>query len=201
MTKIYDVMGSLLYEDSKPSNDSTVGGAIDKGVDMRFAQLSQMNLIGLDLSYGKLTGACFVSSNLANVNCQDANLVGADFTDASLKNADLRWADLRGANLQGCDLSGADLFRADLRGANITNAKLAGATLGGANLDNTRIYASLGLINIKDRGVYEEAKIELWASMGFRIEKISQQKLWASGQLWESLLVLRKKDDKEVKNG
>ena len=201
MAKIFDVVGNLLHEDNKLSYEMTVRGAIDKGINMRFAQLSQKTLKGLDLSYGKLTGACFVSSNLSKADCKDVDLSGADFACANLKGADIRWGNLRGANLSGADFSDADLFKADLRGANLTNAKFTGARMDEANLDNARVYVSSYDFKVDSPNIYEEAKIELWAHLGFRIEKISWKKLWASGELWEHILVLKKKTGGEENNG
>lgn len=201
MTKIFDVMGNLLYESSSLMDETTIRNAIGEGTDLKFAHLSQRNLQGLDLSYCKLVGARFVSANMSGTECVDADFAGADFTCANLRGANLRWANLRGANLRAADLSGADLYKADLRGANITRAKLAGDRLDGAKLENARIYASVDDFKVTSNKVYEEAKLEFWALMGLKVEKISWGKLWASGDLWEYLLVLKNKYDKEINNG
>lgn len=201
MAKIVDVMGNLLYESGSLMDETTICNAIGDGADLKFAHLSQRNLQGLELSYGKLVGARFISANMSETECMDADFSGADFTCANLRGANLRWANLRGANLVAADLSGADLYKADLRGANITRTKLAGARLDGAKLDNARIYASVDDFKVTSHKVYEEAKLEFWALMGLKVEKISWGKFWASGDLWEYLLVLKDKDDKEGKNG
>lgn len=201
MAKIYDTMGSLIYEDDKIIDTSTIKAAQEKGVDMSFAHFSQRDFRGLDLSCSKLIGVRFISANLANTDCTDANLTGSDFTCANLSGANLRGANLRGANLRSADLSGADLFGADLRGANITKARLAGARLYKTKMDGARIYASVRDFNVSSPDIYEEAKIELWAYRGFGVKKISWGKLWASGELWNSLLILKEQGDNEENNG
>jgi hypothetical protein len=71
-----------------------------------------------DLTYANLTDANLRGADLTDADLRDANLTYANLTDA-----DLRRADLRGANLTDANLIGADLARADLRGVDPKIAK------------------------------------------------------------------------------
>ena len=56
-------------------------------------------------------------ANLRGADLQDADLRGADLQGAYLRGAYLLGADLQGANLLGADLQDADLLGAYLQGA------------------------------------------------------------------------------------
>lgn len=94
------------------------------GVDLSFANLSQIDLREADLSRAVFIGANLERANLEFANLYGANLENADLTDACLFYANLRRAKLCNANLKG----------ADLRSANLTDAKLTGADLSDADL-------------------------------------------------------------------
>jgi hypothetical protein len=69
------------------------------------------------LSNARLNGA-----NLNWADLSDANLRGADLSNARLNGANLNGADLSDANLRGSDLSNARLSRADLSGVKLSFA-------------------------------------------------------------------------------
>lgn len=85
----------------------------------RRAQLTHIEMDGLDLANRNLSEAIFSGSSLVG-----ATLYGTDLTMASLY-----CADLRGANLEA-----ANLTRADMRGASLKGASLSYATLDGADM-------------------------------------------------------------------
>ncbi len=90
------------------------------GADLRYADLSGVNLIKADLS-----GADLHYVNLSKANLIVADLSGADLSKAALIEAALVEADLKGANLSGAHLDNADLSGANLRGAhNLTQKQL-----------------------------------------------------------------------------
>ena len=89
-------------------------------------QCVQNNLVG---PYAKLPGADLRYGNLSGIDLASANLSYADLRFADLNGADLSGADLRFADLSGADLSGADLSRAVLFYATLRNANLTGAEL------------------------------------------------------------------------
>lgn len=59
--------------------------------------------------------------DLRDANLSEMDLCNADLRGADLRNANLDDADLRGANLSGTNLDNADLCGANLRDANLGN--------------------------------------------------------------------------------
>src|SRR5258708_4956741 len=82
--------------------------------DLEEADLSEMDLIGVNLSRAQLHGTTFFETQL------DV----ADLSEADLGIADFRGADLSGAAFHGSDLGGANLSRADLSSTNFRRASL-----------------------------------------------------------------------------
>jgi uncharacterized protein YjbI with pentapeptide repeats len=118
-------------------------GAILRGADFQYANLSHSDLSYSDISSTNLKGANLQYANLKGANLQYANLKGANLQCANLKGANLQCANLKGANLQyahlsnnlaGANLIGVSLMGIDLHGANLAGANLAGANLMCANL-------------------------------------------------------------------
>lgn len=95
------------------------GERIFINANLRCAELRELNLSGINLSWAKLRAA--------------------DLSLANLKGADLTAADLSQANLSQTDLSGANLTLADLSGAKLDETNLSGACLRGANLNGTNL--------------------------------------------------------------
>jgi uncharacterized protein YjbI with pentapeptide repeats len=90
---------------------------------LRRADLSHANLVGIILTYANLNQTNLSYANLMRANLMRANLyraflTGADLTGAYLIDADLREADLNNGKLQGADLSDAHLSGANLKGTN-----------------------------------------------------------------------------------
>lgn len=114
------------------------------GRDLRFASLSEANLMKANMRSTILQGANLSSANLQRANLSGAvldgaSLVFAELNDAilfraKLSNADLIGAGLRGADLRETKLQSAQLIGARLQGANLARADLRGAHLGGAKL-------------------------------------------------------------------
>ena len=98
--------GKVIHSGDFKSMKELVLDAINKGANLRYA-------------------------NLGGANLRYANLGGADLRHASLEGADLEGADLGGAHLGGADLGGAHLGGADLGGAHLGGANLEGAYLWG----------------------------------------------------------------------
>ena len=96
------------------------------------SELERVDLRGAELNDLNLPKVCFAHANLA----------GAILRRANLSNATLLETTLRGTNLSNADLREADLTRAlldgaILRGADLSNAKLEDAHLAGVIADNT----------------------------------------------------------------
>jgi uncharacterized protein YjbI with pentapeptide repeats len=91
------------------------------------ADLSKMNLEGLDFTGGQLSKAVMVGTNFTK-----ATLKGADLSEADLFGATLSFANLQNANLSSAVLRGASLRGANLTKANLTDADLRGGVVFGA---------------------------------------------------------------------
>ncbi|HTJ80879.1 MAG TPA: pentapeptide repeat-containing protein, partial [Polyangiaceae bacterium] len=101
--------------------------------DFTGANLSKMDLRGIDLE-----GAFLESADLSG-----ANLSGARLKDVVLSRANLAGANLSGADLTRANLGRAKLVKADLSSANLTEAildscDLTGATLSRATMDKAQ---------------------------------------------------------------
>jgi hypothetical protein len=126
--------------------------------DLSKADLTDLDLIGVNLNKANLYSARLNKSRLNTADLHDANLFhailnGADLSDANLSEAVLNGAylsktnltranmpktDLRGALLSTANLSKANLFQANLYFSNLFGANLTEAVLAEANLYGTR---------------------------------------------------------------
>jgi uncharacterized protein YjbI with pentapeptide repeats len=86
-----------------------IGDRFFINANLRCAQLSELCLENIDLSYAKL--------NLANLS------------STNLSKANLMVVQMQSANLSCCNLSKSQLVRANLSGANLSDANLKGADL------------------------------------------------------------------------
>ncbi|WP_449419155.1 pentapeptide repeat-containing protein [Phormidium nigroviride] len=108
------------------------------GVNLRKTCLTDISLIGINLSSANLEDSLLMRNFLTNANLSSANLKDVNLSDSYLMNASLSKANLRDADLHSTDLTGADLTYADLTGADLTYAKLIGANLSEAKLNNIK---------------------------------------------------------------
>ena len=76
---------------------------------IKIDELQQEDYSRLDLRYAELPGVFLVGANLSGVNLFGANLVGAVLNDAELIAGDLSDADLTGTDLSDSNLTGANL--------------------------------------------------------------------------------------------
>jgi uncharacterized protein YjbI with pentapeptide repeats len=143
---------------------------VRKGESLTGADLSEIDLSGVDFSPKEYGGPCEKPAYLDKADLYKANLNGADLrcaeiSKANLKHAYLFDADLSGASLNGAnlsctylrraklqaDLSEAELIRADLKEADLSWAKLNGAKLRGANLSKANLVeAKLNGADLRD---------------------------------------------------
>ena len=108
-------------------------------VDLRHADMRNVEFVGEGLRYADLSGANMRRSVLRNADLRNAkldyaNLIVSDFSGANLRRASFHGADMRFMNLSGADLKNADLSGADLRHSNLSGALLNGAVLDGADM-------------------------------------------------------------------
>jgi uncharacterized protein YjbI with pentapeptide repeats len=116
------------------------------GADLKadITQRLKVSLRDADLSNANLVSVNLVRADLSNANLTQANLRGAYLNQAKLKGANLNSADLTGAYLNGADLTktqfryGGEFRSVDLRGANLKGANLHGANLEGTNLEGAK---------------------------------------------------------------
>ena len=105
-------MRESALKDQKNVDEASLGEVDDfvmaylRGVDLRGAYLSRVdlfsaNLVAADLRGADLGGANLCNADLTKADLSCANLFGADLSDAGLGGADLRGADLREADLSG----------------------------------------------------------------------------------------------------
>lgn len=148
------------WKANNPDIRPNLSFATGKGIIIRDAKLSGVDLSRADLSRADLSRADLIGANLREANFNEAylskaELIGADLSEADLSSADLIGANLIGTNLSGAKLNGADLSKANLRGTDLSGAKLIGAKLSGANLSGAKLIganlsgAHLGGANFK----------------------------------------------------
>ena len=101
--------------------------------------ISQVYLIGANLSGANLSGGSFIAYSLI-----DADLSGADLSGADLSDGWFIGANFIGANLSGANLFYSDLSYANFTGADLSNAVLLDANLDGANLDGATMTCIYG---------------------------------------------------------
>lgn len=124
------------------------------------ADLSNLDLRGVDLSdadlaYTTLCGSKFRRANLRNALIADADLSGADFSGADLSRARLYESSLRNCKFRKAILSDAVMFWSNISGADFSYAQLMGTDLcgvedpAGANFDHSVMgWTILGDINL-----------------------------------------------------
>lgn len=111
-----------------------VGDRYFVNANLRCANLSQLCLENIDLSYAKLNLADLRGTNLNKANLAAAQMQSANLSGSNLHKSQLVRANLAGANLSNANLQGADLTNADFSNADLTNADLRGANLGKVDL-------------------------------------------------------------------
>jgi len=144
-------------------------------LDLRKANLNQLELAQVDLSSADLSEASLIRTNLDGARLLRAKLANAILRGSNLKGADLSWANLRGSqlgsehslltemrnsgksgiplsdylltiiSLDTANLEGATLERSDLRDTNLQSVIFTDANLRGADLRN----ANLATANLK----------------------------------------------------
>jgi uncharacterized protein YjbI with pentapeptide repeats len=112
-------------------------------VDLREAQLFQIDFSNTNLRSARLDRARLISANLLNATLDNSSLFAADLSRATLTDARLTEANLRTATLSGAAMIMADLSRADLVHTTLRETDLSGAQLSGANLANTNLNRAL----------------------------------------------------------
>ena len=123
-----------------------------QGASLDGVLLNDAVLRGIDLKYANLSDAQLKNADLSGADLRHSNFSGADLFSANLSGADLRGADfsnstLNAANLQNTKLEGAIFFNAKLAHANLNNSyanktDFTCANLSGARLKNVDFFKS-----------------------------------------------------------
>ena len=113
-----------------------------EGLYLAGADLSDLNLAGMDLHGIVLTPREYEFANSLPPDITDTKLSGANLRRANLKGAELGHVDLANADLRGADLEGTLLYRSDLTQANLLGANLRGAVLDEACLVKANLWAA-----------------------------------------------------------
>ncbi len=87
--------------------------------------------------------ADFKEANLSGMDLYGVDLRGADFGQADLSGTNLSYADFQGADLSGANLCSANLKNADFRNAKLRNTNLKGVLLSQADLDGAYLPDTL----------------------------------------------------------
>ncbi|EDN7819938.1 hypothetical protein GQP22_14800 [Listeria monocytogenes] len=130
------------------------------------ANLSNIDLNGIDLS----------GSNLERAYLKNTNLTGANLSNVNMQSTYLRGVNFEEACLTGADLSNATLHCTNLRGANLIGANLSGANLSYADLNwiNWRDVVSLTVIAVqinttrKNNQITYIKELEIWTTGCFQ---------------------------------
>lgn len=117
-----------------------------RGINFKYAVLKNANLGGANLSYcnferADLSRAVLDSANLLGAkmlcaNMEGASLKGCNFEDPAGTRANMEGALMKSVNLEGSHMAGVNLRVANLKNANLQNCDLRGAVLAGADLEN-----------------------------------------------------------------
>jgi uncharacterized protein YjbI with pentapeptide repeats len=114
-----------------------IGDRFFINANLRCAQLAELCLENIDLSYAKLNLANLSGTNLSKANLTAAQMPAANLSSSNLSRSQLIRANLAGANLSDANLRGADLSYADLSNVCLNGADLRGANLGKVDLRKT----------------------------------------------------------------
>lgn len=114
---------------------------------LRFANLKNSYLYGIDLGKANLQEAKLEGAELIVVSLQRAEMQGAVLKNAKLSIVDLTGAISYGVNLEGATfhhgwLDGINLTDAELKNAKLSSTTLNGAILQGATLENARLLGA-----------------------------------------------------------
>ncbi|MFK7984839.1 MAG: DUF2169 domain-containing protein [Sandaracinaceae bacterium] len=118
-----DVSGSTFaacYADRARFN-----GAIAKGADFSFSDMTRAAFAEADLEDAKLMGCLLRQARFDGATLTGASLIRSDLFEARFEGTDLRGADLRGTSLYGAELLAANLKSTELELADVANTRLA----------------------------------------------------------------------------
>ena len=102
--ELKNIYGTIIYRDCVSTNKELVEQAIKNSINLRMAQLDNMDLSGVDFSSVDLTNATFINTligkaNFSNSILENVNFYKADISYAIFDNTNLENADFNNTNL------------------------------------------------------------------------------------------------------
>lgn len=113
---------------------------------LKFVDISDLSLRGVDLSQADFTGSNLTNVDMSNGTFTSCCFFACDLRNSNLEKANFRRADFRGAYVAGANLSGADLDSADLREGKIMQRNSDGGLDNrkrGMNLEENRSWSAI----------------------------------------------------------
>lgn len=174
--------GQTLYTDDrelvytqmagKYLRNAQLSGMDLQGIDFRDCNLSEANFEGANLSGCKFDNADLTKANLRNAILNGASLKKCNLEYSNLEYASMQRVNLEDANLQKTwaprvDLTGSYLVRANLSAANVSNAmvrdvEFRNTRIGGANVTGVD-FSGNRLLDVNHMGVFETG---FWSTSG-----------------------------------
>ncbi len=116
-----------------------------KGLDLRFADLTEASAVRVDFSGADLRGASLVRTDLRGATFDaETQLAGCDLSGSDLRFAQLAGVDLREVTLDAdTSFEDANLVTANPQGLDLSRVKLTGADLSEANLEGTTLFQTI----------------------------------------------------------
>ena len=149
----------------------------DEILDLRDAELMNMNLENVNLAEADLKKANLSFTNFKNANFAFSNLDSAIFSFANFEGANFSAAHLENAYLEDANLIGTRFSGANLKNARLANSNLKNAYLADANLEGT-ILSAANFRNANLSSVTYDQKImwKLVKATGFSLKKLWSQR-------------------------
>lgn len=154
MPTITNVTGQILYTDEREHvyeqmagkylRNAQMSGMDLQGVDFRDCNFAEANFEGSNLSGCKFDKSDLSKANLRNAILDGASLKAVNLEEANLENASMRSVYLEECNLRKCwaprvDFSSSNLKHANLSEANLENATVTNAFFSYTRMDGTNI--------------------------------------------------------------
>jgi uncharacterized protein YjbI with pentapeptide repeats len=105
-------------------------------VDLRYAQLQNAYLVGIDFMKAELYGADLTGANLVNAYLKEADLRCVSLRSANLLRANLELTCMAGADLTDAEVTSSHAFGLDLRQAVLHGVNFSAVVLDGSNLSD-----------------------------------------------------------------
>ena len=149
----------------KKIKNKTIDKKSLSNIDLKYADLENVNLNDSVLDDAKLVGINFKGTQLENASLKRVDFKSADLEAVTFENADLQNANFENASLQGSNLKNANLKNAIFKRTKLYDSNLNGANLKEAHLIHVNANNSLfenAILNgaIVEHSFFEQAHME-----------------------------------------